>query len=427
VFNLFAFLASTAVFGEAPASAVNTDMVLRWNEATLRAIKVTGTPPPQAARHLAMVHIAIFDAVNSVNPTYRSFRFPFEVRVSTSAPAAAATAAHRVLVELYPARIAVLGRLLDESLQPIPESDSKAAGVALGQSVAQSVLAWRQSDGSTKTETYAAGQGPGQWRPTPPGLRAPLLPHWRLVTPFGGKLMPNTMPPEPPAMTSEEYLASFKEVKSIGSRDSLERSKEQTLIALFWDDSERSVTPPGHWNRIAQEASRSRGLGLVENARLFALLNICLADAAVLCWECKFRHAVWRPITAIREANKDANPDTTQDADWTPLLITPPFPSYTSGHSTFSGAAAAALEQHFGTDAIPFTIGSDGIPGVRRSFDGFWAAALEAGRSRIYGGIHYEFDNRAGLASGKALAEAICRTLLRPVIQTEVQSLPPRR
>jgi membrane-associated phospholipid phosphatase len=174
-----------------------------------------------------------------------------------------------------------------------------------------------------------------------------------------------------------------------------------------------TITPPGHWNRIAKEASQRQGLSLSENARLFALLNICLADAGILCWECKFRHNFWRPITAIREANTDPDPT------WISLLTTPPFPSYTSGHSSFSGAGAAALAYFFGTDAVPFRVSSDGVPGVRRSYAGFWAAAEEAGRSRIYGGIHYEFDNRAGLSSGRTLAEQRCRILLRPLRDTQ--------
>jgi hypothetical protein len=194
----------------------------------------------------------------------------------------------------------------------------------------------------------------------------------------------------------------------------MRRTAEQTLIAWFWDDGEGSVTPPGHWNRIAQAVARARGTTTAENARLFALLNIALADAGIVCWDCKFKYSFWRPITAIHEADRAGNPGMRPDPGWASLLTTPPFPSYTSGHSTFSGAAAAALAHFFGTDEVRFTSESDGLPGHGRSFASFSAAAAEAGRSRIYGGIHYEFDNREGLALGRAVADRVCRDWLRP-------------
>jgi hypothetical protein len=424
--SILLLTACAALPNQANPAAAKLDLVLRWNETVLQAIKAERTPPPLAARNLAMVHVAIFDAVNSINPAHRAYRYPQQVRGPAAAEAAAAVAAHRVVLELYPRRAATFDDALDASLAMVAADDGRASAVELGQSVAEKVLAWRRSDGATRRMRYAPELDVGVWRPTPPGLRPPLLPQWRYVVPFGGRDLADRCPPPPPARTSAEYTAAYLEVKSLGGRNSRDRTDEQTLIALFWDDSEGSVTPPGHWNRIAQEAARRRGLGMAENARLFALLNVCLADAAILCWECKFRHALWRPITAIHEADRAANPDIPADPTWESLLITPPFPSYTSGHSTFSGAAAEALAQFFGTDAVPFRIGSDGLPGVRRSYAGFWAAAEEAGRSRIYGGIHYEFDNRAGLASGKALAEHICRTLMRPAREPH-ETLSPAR
>src|SRR5262249_11169111 len=160
---------------------------------------------------------------------------------------------------------------------------------------------------------------------------------------------------------------------------------------------------PGHWNQVAQAVARDRGTSLAQNARLFALLNLALADAGIASWDCKFKYNVWRPIEAIRKTDPRAPAETRGDPEWTPLLATPPFPSYTSGHSTFSGAAAAVLANFFGTDNVRFTISSDGLPRVWRSFASFSAAAAEAGRSRIYGGIHWEFDNADGLAAGRAL------------------------
>jgi hypothetical protein len=402
-------VAALAVQGQvSPVPVARGDVVLLWNEATLQAIRSARTPPPAAARHLAMVHIAIHDAVAAVEHRYHSFRFSPRVEGPTSIEAAAAVAAHRVLLELYPTRAEAFDNTLDEVLARVPDDEARRAGIRVGQDVAEQVLRWRQRDGSERRVTSVARFGAGEWQPTPPRYLPPLLPQWRSVAPFGVRSVLRFLPPAPPELGSAEYRRDLAEVRSIGERRSITRSAEQTLIALFWDDGEGTVTPPGHWNRIAQQASRDRRLDVVDNARIFALLNISLADAAILCWEAKFRYALWRPVTAIREAERD------DGLAWVPLLTTPPFPSYTSGHSTFSGAAAAALAAGFGTDEIAFRIGSEGLPSVTRSFRGLRAAAEEAGRSRIFGGIHYELDNREGLSCGKALAEEIARTLLLP-------------
>src|SRR5262249_39189316 len=168
----------------------------------------------------------------------------------------------------------------------------------------------------------------------------------------------------------------------------------------------------------------SQGLTMEENARLFALLNLTMADAGILCWDCKFHFNFWRPVHAIRQADVDGNADTVADPNWTPLLTTPPFPAYTSGHSTFSSAGPAALACFFQTDRVRFTTTSDGLAGVTRTFDSFWAAAEEAGMSRIYGGIHWDFDNQEGLRTGRALAEYICKTYLLPRTAPDVRLKP---
>ena len=193
------------------------------------------------------------------------------------------------------------------------------------------------------------------------------------------------------------------------------RTPDQTEIANFWADDEGTVTPPGHWNRIAQTVALQRGTSLAENARLFALLNLTLADAGIACWDSKYTFNFWRPIYGIREADPAMNPGTTPDLDWTPLLTTPAFPTYTSGHSTFSGAAIAALAAYFGTDEVRFANTCDTLPGVSRTFTKFSAAAEEAGKSRIYGGIHWEVDNREGLTCGRAVGEYVARYFLLPV------------
>jgi hypothetical protein len=200
--------------------------------------------------------------------------------------------------------------------------------------------------------------------------------------------------------------------KAYGASNSVVRTPDQTQIALFWADGAGTETPPGHWNHIAGDVSKAKGLSVLENARLFALLNVALADAGMACWAAKYTYNLWRPITAIREADTDSNPDTEADPAWMPLLATPPFPECTSGHSTFSRSAATVLASFFGSDTIPFTTGSDALPGVTRNYSSFSQAADEAGVSRIYGGIHFQTANIAGQACGLSVANQVLRYLL---------------
>jgi hypothetical protein len=391
---------------------VKEDAVLRWNELVLQAIRTDRTPPPTAARNLAMVHVAVYDAVNAVTRTHEYYLTDVRPVPEASPTAAAAAAAHRVLIALYPRQKRTLDDALTASLAEVA-GQGRESGAQLGEFVADRVLEWRQGDGSDNAGKYVPKTGLGMWRPTGPDFRPALLPEWSRVRPFAVRDVGRFRPPGPPPLGSPAYVAAFREVRSLGSRDSRTRTAEQSDIAFFWADDVGTSTPPGHWNRIAQEASRGRGLSLAENARLFALLNISLADAALVCWSCKFSFELWRPITAIRESSEDAVAAAPADPEWIPLLTTPPFPAYTSGHSTFSGAGAAALARYFGTDRVSFTTTSEGLPGVRRSFETFSAAAAEAGMSRIYGGIHWQHDNVDGLAIGRAVGEYVCRNALR--------------
>lgn len=399
------------------------DVVLRWNEAALAAIKADNTPPPMAARNLAIVHVAVYDAVNAIDKTYSPFRVEVDAPAGAAPAVAAAVAAHRALVALYPKQAKRFDELLDECLDETPGGAGKTNGAALGVAVADKVLAWRADDGATRKGDHVPGKAPGVWRPTPPELLPALLPHWSSVAPFALTDPAKFRPAAPPALDSAEYAAAFKDVKALGDRRSEARTVEQTLIAWFWADEAGSVTPPGHWNRIAQGVALRKKTTLAENARLFALLNVALADAAVCCWDCKFKHNFWRPVTAIRAApltlpsppsGGEGRVRGDGDPDWAPLIATPPFPAYVSGHSTFSAAAATVLADFFGGDEFEFETDSDGLKGLSRKFTRFSAAAEEAGRSRIYGGIHWEFDNQEGLALGKAVGRHVTRTLLLP-------------
>jgi hypothetical protein len=390
------------------------DAVLTWNGVALDLIRVEHTPPPMAARQLAMLHGAIYDAVNVAQRTHRPYRVHLRAIQEINPHVAAACAAHGVLRELYPRHAARLDHLRDSAIQAAAPGGARSRGVSLGQYVAVRILAWRRGDGADRTKRYVPAAELGVWQPTPPGYKAALYPHWDGVTPFCLRNPADFRPLPPPVVRSDELLRDLEEVRSIGSLSSRTRSAEQTIIAWFWDDSAGTCTPPGHWNLIAQEAALDRGLSMADNARLFALLNFALADAGVVCWEAKYRYRLWRPVTAIRAADRIGDPKLRPDPAWLSLLTTPPFPSFPSGHSTFSGAAAGVLERFFGGDQLAFTVGTDGIPGTFRSYKGFWEAAREAGRSRIYGGIHYECDNREGLAAGKAIAEEVFRSLLLP-------------
>lgn len=408
------------------------DVALDWNAALLNVIRdwttlsndpytnrVVTERPPVAARNLAMVHVALFDAWNGIERTAAPLYFDLPAPAGASSVAAAAAAAQRTAAALYTAadERAVFDAALAEALATVPDGPSEDAGVAYGRQVADAVLAWRANDGSRATVSYVPGTAPGDWNRTFPDFLPPLLPQWPDVAPLAIPATTAFLPPAPPALDTAEYAANVDEVLRLGGYVSAERTDEQKEIALFWADGGGTFTPPGHWNQIASDVSLARGESLGENARWLALLNIAMADAGIVAWDAKYTYELWRPIDAIRRGDTDGNSATTADPTWIPLLKTPPFPSYTSGHSTFSGAAATILTARFGPD-VHFTTQADGHEGfetrplakdavVSRSFTSFQQAADEAGKSRIYGGIHYEFDNAAGLASGRAIGKFV--------------------
>jgi membrane-associated phospholipid phosphatase len=397
---------------------LSTDVVLQWNEVLLNAIRADRTPPPPASRNMAIVHTAVYDAVNSIVGSHTPYLVAKGGPKDASVDAAAAQAAHDTLAALYPQQKPTFDAALSASLADIPDGAAENKGIATGRYAANMILKARANDGANDSVPYSPGTNPGDWQPTPPAFAASLFPQWPYVAPFAMTWAGQFRPDAPPALPSAEYAADFNEVKQLGGdgvTTPTTRAPEQTLIAHFWADGAGTETPPGHWNSIAQDVAEDQGTTVVQNARLFALLNIALADAAIDAWDCKYLFNYWRPMTAIRAADTDGNPDTIVDATWTPLLATPAFPSYTSGHSTFSSAGAAVLASFFGTDDVNFSTGSDVLPGVTRTFTSFSAAAAEAGQSRIYGGIHYQFDNQEALTSGDALGNYIAHNFLTPV------------
>jgi hypothetical protein len=401
------------------------DVATDWNLAALNAIRARGTPPPPAARHLAILHVAIYDAVNGILPTHQ----PYHVRprrhdgpggpaARGSREAAAAAAAHRVMSALYPTLQTSHDALLAGQLAGIPNTAHKQRGLNWGAHVAQAILALRANDGSTHTGPFPGSTDPGQWRPHESfdGVVLPaLLPLWGQVTPFALMNGAQLRPPPPPALDTADYADEFNFVKLHGATNSPARTADQTEIARFWAYGPGTATPPGHWNQVAHAVLAGRRASLAHHARLFALLNLALADAAIVSWDCKYVYNYWRPITAIPLADTDGNAATEADPLWKPLLFTPPFPEYTSGHSTFSGAAAEVLAGFFKRDRIAFRLGSDDLPGVTRHYRSFSEAAEESGLSRILGGIHFMSANIYGLLSGAETGEYVLRHQLRPL------------
>src|SRR5436190_5941018 len=376
--KLFSCSALTALL---IGTVAHADVVTEWNNAALDAIRAGHTPPPIASRSLAILHVSIYDAVNGIVRTYEPYLVQSAVPAGASREAAASAAAHEALVNLFPAAASSFDALHAAILAGIPNGPQKVAGIVWGEFVANQILAARANDGWNVTVLPPGGSGPGVWVSTPPAFLPYALPQWGFVTPFTMSSSSQFRPPGPPALDSEQYAADYDEVKALGAAVGSTRTEEQTEIALFWADSAGTETPPGHWNGIAQIIAAAQGNTLEENARLLALLNIAMADAAVCAWDAKYTFHFWRPVTAIAFAEPELN--------WMSFIVTPPFPDYISGHSTFSGAAATVLALFYDTGDLPFTTGSDFLPGVYRSFPTCLAAAQEAGVSRIYGGIHF--------------------------------------
>ena len=385
-----------------PASG---DVVTDWNNAALDAIRA-GTAPPIASRSLAILHVSIYDAVNGIARTYEPYFVQSAVAASASHEAAASAAAHKALINLFPASASTFDALHAAILAAIPDGPQKTAGIAWGEFVATEILAARASDGSDAIVPPPGGSGPGVWVPTPPAFLPYLVPQWGFVVPFAMTSSSQFRPPGPPSLDSEQYAADYNEVKELGALVGSTRTEEQTEIALFWADGGGTETPPGHWNSIAQIIAAAQGNTLEENARLFALLNIAMADAAICAWDAKYEFHFWRPVTAIAFAEPELN--------WMSFIVTPPFPDYVSGHSTFSAAAATVLPLFYGTDDLPFTTGSDSLPDVYRSFSTCLDAAEEAAVSRIYGGIHFRFASEDGLQAGISIGDWTFDHYLRP-------------
>jgi hypothetical protein len=394
------------------------DEVTDWNRIMLGAL--LGPPvvaAPLAQRPAAIVQAAVFDAVNGIDRRFTPIHVAPAAEPGASQRAAAVQAAYASLVRLFPAQVATFDQERAISLVGIASgpaadhSQSIERGIAWGQAVADAIWAWRSNDGfATALPAFMGGSAPGQWRPTPPALAFGLAPQLAQMTPWAIASPSQFRPAGPVSLTSARYAADFNETKTMGSIASSSRTPDQTLYARFWN----SASPAHYWDPVATSLSAERHLNLSENARLLALLNMALADAVIGCWDAKYTYNFWRPVTAIQMAGTDGNPATAEDASWTPLIVTPPFPEYPSAHSCASSAAASILAANFGGDTR-FSVSSDGMPGVVRYFDDFPAALDEIKNARIFGGIHFRTACEAGETLGGGVGDYILDHALLPV------------
>ncbi len=386
-----------------PIEQRSNAVVLDWNLTTLDVITAaTGYANPlDAVRISAMVHTAQHDAINAIVPVFESYELD-AIDSGADPVAAAASAAHGVLLSLYPAQSALLDERLTLSIDDLPEGDAVTRGIALGAQAATAIVQRRANDGSDTPPIggYEPGEGPGKYQPTPPDHIA-FAPGWRNVTTFALSSANQFRPGAPPALTSAAYATDFNEVKSVGQLGSTTRTADQTAYAKFWYE----LSEIG-WNRIARTVAADKGLGLQSTARLFALLNMAMSDAYVAGWDAKFYYDFWRPITAIQAAHTDGNDDTAQDATWQPAEPTPPVQDYPSTHSALGNAAAAVLADVFG-DITAFSFSSpSAIPGSgARSFTSFTAAANENADSRVMAGLHFRFACVSGQQLGRDIGE----------------------
>lgn len=387
-------------------------VVTDWSLAAYQVIKAADgyADPMAASRSLAMMHLAMHDAANAARPRFQRYALITAAPSRGDAAIAAASAAHEVLSALYPqAPARALARAqLDKMLLEAGIGAEIDAGVQLGKAAAAAMLARRADDGSNGKQPYIEGTQPGQYRFTPPFDFA-AAPHWRHVTPFALTSASQFRTPPAPALTSEQYRRDFDEVKRLGGKASSERSRDETHYAAFWYE----FSDIG-WNRVARAASARVKQDLWERARSFALLNAAMADAYIAGWDSKYTHDFWRPVTAIRLAAQDGNPNTAPDTAFETLLPTPPVPDMPSTHSALGMAAAVVLADAFGRDNVAFSFASSSALPTNpvRRFRSFSEAARENADSRVKAGLHFRFATQAGLELGRQVGLHTTRHLL---------------
>ncbi|XVU28055.1 vanadium-dependent haloperoxidase [Actinoplanes sp. CA-054009] len=395
-----ALVLSTSTAAATPVP--DSNMVVTWAEHShTAAYEVARQPPYINGRVFAMVQGAVYDAANAAaGSPYEPYLLSVRARHGHSLDAAVATAAYRVLLSIFPEQAATLGAQYGASLATIRDGKAKRAGIALGEEAAAAMIAARRDDGSDRAATWDVGTAPGQWRPTPPGY-AQEGAHVADVRPFVIRSGADFRTAGPPALGSAEYARDLNEVKALGSATSTARTRDQTESAIWWHDRRQT-----EW-QIKAQLARTQHLSPLQTARMYAMSDVTRADVTIACFTQKRQWNFWRPVTAIQLAATDGNPSTSPDPTWTPLLITPPFPDFTSGHACTTGAIMLALRRFFGRDDIPFSAYS-ADSGTTRHFTSFSQATAEVIEARIWGGVHF----RSADVQGVKLGEQVTRYVL---------------
>jgi len=396
-------------------SVQQVNPVVQWNRTLLSIVRTPGAQPPTVhpTRSFAIMYAAIYDAVNAIDRTHR----PYLVRLSgvprdASQEAAAAAAAHEVLVALYPAFKATLDAQLQQFLGQIPDGNDKAEGIRIGQTVADRILGMRSNDGSNaKPIPYVFGTAPGDYQSTPPNFPPqPQFTHWSRVTPFALQRASQFRPGPPPSLSSDTYGDAFNQIKSLGIVNSTTATPDEALTGRFWNGAIQN-----YWNEISQTLVVAHSLTTAQSARLFALLNLSFADDVIAFYDAKYTYNFWRPVTAIRAADTGINSETVADPNWLPEVgKTAPDPSYPGAHAVISASGAEVLISFFERDHAEFNVTSEVLPGVERSFTSISAAAEEATLSRIFGGQHFRFDLTTGQRLGRGVADFVLDNFLTP-------------
>lgn len=390
-------------------SAAHADAVTDWNAIMQATVSAPPTNPLYQVRWSAIVQLAVFEAVNAIEGDFDPYLGIIEAPPWASPDAAAIAAAHRTLLTLRPESAVALNAARAASLATIPDGRAKDAGVRVGEDAAAAMLLLRAGDGWDAVVPYTPGSDPGDWQPTPPAFAPAFLPHWGLVTPFGLENGAQFRLRPPPALRTRKYANDYREVMLVGRIDSPFRPQDRTDVAQFY----AATTPVQAWNSAARQASAAESKSLSENARIFALLAMAMADASIATFETKYHYSFWRPVTAIRAGHLDGNPLTDRDPDWLPLVATPAFPSYPSAHATVSGAARAVLERTFGAHGHVITLTNPGLPTIVLNYSAWDEITDDIDDARVYGGIHFRFDQEAGARQGRQVGRYILRNYLR--------------
>jgi hypothetical protein len=391
------------------AANANADVVSDWNAIMLTTM--SSQNPFAQARYGAITQLAVFEAVNAITGDYKPYLGTIKASPRASAEAAAVAAAYRVLATYFPASLPTLDAARASSLGSIPNGWPKDAGIAVGEAAANAMIVLRADDGSTPPEFFVPpSSDPGDWQPTPscsPAGGAFL--QWRNVTPFGIQRADQFRSEPPPALNSSRYARSFNEVKTVGAVNSTERPQDRSDVARLY----AAIAAPAVWNIVANQVAAAERASLSEEARLFALVNIAISDAAVAVFDTKYHYNRWRPETAIHFADFDDNQRTEADPLFVPFIVAPCFPSYPSAHGSLSNAAREVLDRIYGDRHRSITISSPAL-GITLTYRTLREITEDISDARVYGGIHFRFDQDEGAEQGRRLGEYIVRHYLRP-------------